>query len=248
MLHISTDDENDPFYIAWMNHAKARGLIPMESISAEERIKEVWIPQHWLQHFANPDVLDKKTAHDPFSYPKSHPDSIRRYPEPTDRAYKIMKDAATEHLEKLLKDADKPGLHGTKFTLKIPDMSVTLQEQINELPSAERGKISDGYHTFDELYAHRIALYIALARSRDALAHLLSDADEAPSWKTKTHSDGSVWEGWFLLGTENVAGEQISYHLPDSYWEECSSIRTLDIAPPFDGHTSQQVLERLKNI
>ena len=28
----------------------------------------------------------------------------------------------------------------------------------------KNGDISDGYHTFDELYEHRIALFITLAR------------------------------------------------------------------------------------
>lgn len=35
-----------------------------------------------------------------------------------------------------------------------------INEAIKLLPNA--GEVSDGYHTFDELYEHRVALFIAL--------------------------------------------------------------------------------------
>lgn len=106
------------------------------------------------------------------------------------------------------------------------------------------GSISDGYHTFDELYEHRITLYIALARM-----HTNWHPSHAyPVWKSKVHSDGSVWHGWFLLGIGTKAGEQITYHLPLDKWLECEFATTLDKAPEFDGHTSKDVLERIKNL
>ena len=43
-------------------------------------------------------------------------------------------------------------------------------------------------------------------------------------------------------------GEQMTYHLPMSKWDECNFANTLDKAPDFDGHTSQDVLERIKNL
>jgi hypothetical protein len=50
------------------------------------------------------------------------------------------------------------------------------------------------------------------------------------------------------MGINTEQGEQISYHLPDKYWNETSMVSTLDKAPEWDGHTSTDVLERLKQL
>jgi len=115
-------------------------------------------------------------------------------------------------------------------------------EQINEaIKHVDSNQVSDGYHTFGELYEHRIILYMALCRK-------LSD-DGAPVWLSKAHSDGSVWDDWFILGIYMQAGKQITYHLPDKYLEECKRFATVfDKAPEYDGHTSADVLTRLSNI
>jgi hypothetical protein len=103
------------------------------------------------------------------------------------------------------------------------------------------GDVSDGYHTFNELYDHRIRLYIALC------SLLSGDIADGTVWCTRTHSDGSLWPGWFLLGIGSKAGEQITYHLPESHWDEVATFATvLDKAPEFDGHTPADVLERLR--
>jgi hypothetical protein len=107
------------------------------------------------------------------------------------------------------------------------------------------GEVSDGYHTFNELYDHRIQLYIKLAESHHTLQQCVIN-DLEPVWRSKAHSDGSVWAGWFLLGIGKEAGKQITYHLPISKWEECSFAETLEQAPAFDGHSSADVLARLK--
>lgn len=67
-------------------------------------------------------------------------------------------------------------------------------------------------------------------------------------WRTKTHSDGISWDGWFVLGLGKGEGDQITYHLPISRWDECDFAETLERAPEFDGHTSDDVLTRLKNL
>jgi len=67
-------------------------------------------------------------------------------------------------------------------------------------------------------------------------------------WRSKAHHDGSAWEGWFIIGIGKDTGSQISYHLPLSRWEETSFAETLDRAPEWDGHTSDDVLQRLKNL
>lgn len=115
--------------------------------------------------------------------------------------------------------------------------------------------ISDGYHTFDELYDHRITLYIALCKS------LLADSEnrydnEQPGtvyrnggvWRSKLHKDGTMFEGQFILGIRTDPGHQITYHLPLSRWDETDFAYNLQTAPEWDGHTPEDVLERIKNL
>jgi hypothetical protein len=96
-------------------------------------------------------------------------------------------------------------------------------------------QISDGYHTFDELYDHRFALYIALCRAVRR---------EQSVWKSKLHSDGTMYPGWFILGIGDQPGQQITYHLPMSWWDR-ADFHEDTIALPWDGHTSDDVVTRL---
>lgn len=106
--------------------------------------------------------------------------------------------------------------------------------------------VSDGYHTFGELYDHRITLFItlctALHRSRD-----MENQDEKRTpWKSWKHSDGSSFDGWFIAGIGFEKGTQITYHLPADRWDELT-VLTLNQAPEYDGHTAADVIKRLKN-
>ena len=105
--------------------------------------------------------------------------------------------------------------------------------------------VCDGYHTMDELYDHRITLFIALCRQ---VNHLDYEYGNSSVWRSKTNGDGTIWDGWFVMGIGKDAGKQITYHLPLSRWEETDFADTLDQAPEFDGHSSQDVLERLKQL
>lgn len=110
----------------------------------------------------------------------------------------------------------------------------------------------DGYHTFNELYDHRITLFIALARQRRSLT-LGTDAaaGDMPVWRSKRHSDGELCFGTgtqFVLGIYKEPGRQITYHVPIERWSETTFAETLEIAPEWDGHSSADVLERLKQL
>ena len=93
---------------------------------------------------------------------------------------------------------------------------------------------SDWYHTFKELYAHRIALYIRLVN------------DTPARWwiKSKVHSDWTSMEWWFIV-MWYIHNEQISYHLPNDKWDlvECDE---LEKAYPRDWHTSDDVVRILE--
>lgn len=98
------------------------------------------------------------------------------------------------------------------------------------------GEISDGYHTFNELYDHRCTLFLALMASNPAL-----------SWMSAKHHDGSEWEGWFIAGMELPTGD-VTYHLPNSMMGAAmqTRCRVLDRGKEWDGHTAADVVKRLR--
>lgn len=98
---------------------------------------------------------------------------------------------------------------------------------------SDMGKVSDGFHTFDELYEHRHALFLVVCVDNEG-------------WKSKLHSDGTMFSGWFIAGVGTPLG-QATYHLPISWWDRYT-ITELDRAPEWDGHTSAQVPERISSL
>lgn len=106
-------------------------------------------------------------------------------------------------------------------------------------------RISDGYHTMDELYRHRHALFIALCRVYDN--YITPLGSRVKCWKSKLHHDGTMYNDSFILGM-TISGfrksEQVSYHLPLSMWDDINVLK-MDKAPEWDGHTSEDVIMRL---
>lgn len=99
--------------------------------------------------------------------------------------------------------------------------------------SSDKGEISDGYHTFNELYEHRHMLFITLC---------LACRNEC-RWKHDM-------PGWFVLYLNTHMG-QISYHIPDKYLYMVERhIKKLDDEDKnyWDGHSSQDVIKRFKGI
>ncbi len=101
------------------------------------------------------------------------------------------------------------------------------------------GETSDGFHTFNELYAHRSHLFIALCAAMDP-------GDK--TWRSRQHADGSSYPGWFIMGIGTVPGDQITYHMADDYWPLTEFCETLDRAPEWDGHSPADVLTRLRAV
>jgi hypothetical protein len=94
-------------------------------------------------------------------------------------------------------------------------------------------EVSDGYHTFNELYAHRFALWIVIC---------VQNREHA--FKTKRSTDGGAdYPGWFILALNTPYG-QLSYHIPDEYWTRID-VPEVEIYPDFDGHSSKDVISRL---
>ena len=104
----------------------------------------------------------------------------------------------------------------------------TLQEQ-------DMGEVSDGYHTFNELYYYRM-LYNA------AFFNLLPR-----EWvhKSKRHHTGEecFGGGWFIV-IANLPTGQISNHYELKDWD-LFKVPEKEFADEWDGHTPQEAAERL---
>lgn len=109
------------------------------------------------------------------------------------------------------------------------------------------GDVSDGHHTMTELYNHRHALFCALIKAYDTYVTLLH-GPMYRCWKSKKHEDGTMYEGWFIAGISRKlfdgSIEDITYHLPLDWWDRLKCIE-IPFAPKFDGHTSNDVIDRL---
>lgn len=101
--------------------------------------------------------------------------------------------------------------------------------------------ISDTYHTFEELYEIRKAYNVALF-------NLLTDTGMFPVVKSYKHSDGELCfgGGWFIVMAILPTG-QISNHYENSDWNlfRCEEV---DLPPVWDGHTTEDVIKRLKSL
>lgn len=92
--------------------------------------------------------------------------------------------------------------------------------------------ISDKWHTFDELYYHRMILTYIILRNYPSL-----------SWKSKQHHDGTIFDDSFIVGINTPKG-QYSYHYDLEYWD-LFDIRELDKAPVYDGHKPEDITRLL---
>ncbi|RIJ68764.1 hypothetical protein D1871_22610 [Nakamurella silvestris] len=101
------------------------------------------------------------------------------------------------------------------------------------------GSISDGFHTFDELYEFR-RLYHAHA----ARAWLTAGYPVVRSWK---HHDGQpcFGGGWFIVVAQLPTG-QVSNHYRTVSWSLFSDVPEVETAPAWDGHTTADVAHRLR--
>jgi len=109
------------------------------------------------------------------------------------------------------------------------DIQTAKQEGVNV------SKISDGYHTFEELYEFRKAYNVALFN--------VLNYDVHKSWR---HHDGELCfgGGWFIVVAVLPTG-QISNHYEAKDWDLFKIPETEKAKYEFDGHTGQDVIERL---
>lgn len=132
-------------------------------------------------------------------------------------------------------NTDGQGIHVEKFN--IPER--VGMDVIVRAPYLE---VDDGFHTMSELYDHRYTLFIALCRV------IQQKTGRDCTWRSRKHDDGTMFPDMYILGINEQEGEQITYHLPLTTWDETHFAKTLDNAPHWDKHTSRDVLQRLMNL
>ena len=125
---------------------------------------------------------------------------------------------------KAIYDSDPNGIRRT-FLFNVGQ----IEEALRAAPAVDVEKMSDGYHTFEDLYEQRLILSAALAKNNPH------------AWKSKRHEDGSVpfGGGWFIMGFDTDEG-CYTYHYELKDWDlfQC---KELDKGKPWDGHTSKDV-------
>jgi hypothetical protein len=101
------------------------------------------------------------------------------------------------------------------------------------------GEISDGHHTFDELYEHRRALTAVLAV-------LAIGYPDIQAWRSKEHhpDEGPMFDGSFIVGIELPTGS-IIYHYKLKYWDDFNSVPELKHSPRWDGIGPSGTIQRL---
>jgi hypothetical protein len=92
----------------------------------------------------------------------------------------------------------------------------------------DKGNISDGYHTFDELYYHRMILFAVICNQNKNVA-----------WKSRLHDDGTMFENYFIVGVSTPKG-QFTYHYHLDHWD-LFEIKDIPKAQKWDGHTAKDV-------
>jgi hypothetical protein len=97
----------------------------------------------------------------------------------------------------------------------------------------DMGEVSDGYHTFNELYHHRAVLFSMICNSYPAIAY-----------KSKQHSDSTMYDNMFIVGIETPFGHATYHYDVKPYWDYFN-VKEFEKAPEWDGHTPDEAIDRI---
>lgn len=117
----------------------------------------------------------------------------------------------------------------------------------------KENELSDGYHTFNELYEFRKMYNAALFNEWSKTIHCDPDGQTRLNpygvHKSLKHHDGEdcFGGGWFIVVAMLPTG-QISNHYKIKDWDLFKIPHEEKALFDFDGHTPQDVLERLRKL
>ena len=98
------------------------------------------------------------------------------------------------------------------------------------------GNLSDGFHTFNQLYYQRMVLFATIVNQ-----------NKDKGWKSFKHNDGRYCFDsngeWFIVGIDTPEGSY-TYHFENEYFNlfDCEE---LEYGKHWDGHTEADVLRLL---
>lgn len=148
-------------------------------------------------------------------------------------------------IDKLIKELEKKKRgYSTNDKIEVQvEMWKKLQWWVNYICGDESQKhsyvfhvndindISDGSHSFRELYAHRATLFSVICNMYKSI-----------SWKSWNHhheENFPMYDDYFVVGIDTPEG-QYSYHYHKDWWDKFD-VPELEEAPKFDGHQPDDV-------
>ena len=160
-----------------------------------------------------------------------------------------MKIESIEHLFELL---EEQGFEDVKHSARhfVIECDLSYYSGIKKLAIQDltiTENTSDGYHTFKELYEFRMMYNAALFNEWASMGNRWeAKYDVHKSWK---HNDGELCfgGGWFVVVAILPSG-QITNHYEAKHWDLFKITEVEKAKYEFDGHTSNDVLERLKSL
>jgi hypothetical protein len=93
-------------------------------------------------------------------------------------------------------------------------------------------QISDDWHTFEELYYHRMMLFAVICKAYANYA-----------WKSWKHHDGTMYDDYFIVGISTEQGDY-SYHYHKEHWDKFE-VAEMEFAPEWDGHKPEDITRLL---
>ena len=133
--------------------------------------------------------------------------------------------------------------HYGEWGILTPNQRFTIKRMLDFIESQEQyiknhvmGDVSDGYHTFNELYHHRAILF-----------SVICNMFKEKAWKSKKHNTGDMYDGMFIVGIETPQGQATYHYDIEPYWD-MFQVKELPNAPKWDGHTPEEAIKRISTL
>ena len=157
-----------------------------------------------------------------------------------------------EQLEEKGDLRETPSIRNIQLNIDTSDY-MELKQQAKEMEKAQSEvteNTSDGYHTFKELYefrkAYNVALFNEWGLQKETRWENIRTTPKYNVHKSWRHNDGELCfgGGWFIVVAVLPTG-QISNHYKAEDWDLFKIPETEKALFEFDGHTSEDVINRL---
>ena len=116
----------------------------------------------------------------------------------------------------------------------IAELSPAQPDGYVKIPETGIDDLSDGFHTFRQLYYQRMMLFATIVKQ-----------NKNKAWKSLRHEDGELCfgGGWFIVGIDTPEGSY-TYHYENNFYSlfDCEE---LERGKHWDGHTEKDVTRLL---